>query len=106
MISDELRPFFWDVDGDQFDPRQFPHYTIGRILELGTDAAVAWLKETFAEEEIKRVVREDRPAFTAVGELLGPDLWHPQRAGCRPLRPPRRSISNPKMGSRVHERHQ
>ncbi len=60
MIPDQLRQFFWDVNGDQFDPHQFPEYTIGRILELGTDAAVAWLKETFTEEQIKRVVREDR----------------------------------------------
>ena len=60
MIPDELRPFFWEVNGESFDPVAFPQYTIWRILELGTDAAVAWMKQTFAEQEIKQVIREER----------------------------------------------
>ncbi len=60
MIPKELHPFFWDVNADSFDPAQHPQYTIGRILELGTEAAVAWMKSAFTEEEIKRVIREER----------------------------------------------
>jgi len=60
MIPKELRPFFWDANTDSFNPREYPQYTIGRILELGTEAAVTWMKTTFTEDEIKKVIREDR----------------------------------------------
>ena len=29
-------------------------------MELGTKPAVAWMKNTFTEEDIKKVIREDR----------------------------------------------
>jgi len=60
VIPKELRIFFWDVDADSFDPQQYGDYAIGRILELGTEPAISWIKTTFTEEEIKRVIREDR----------------------------------------------
>jgi len=60
MIPKELRSLFWDVDIDSFNPHEYPRQTIGRILELGTEAAVAWMNAVFTEEEIKRVIREDR----------------------------------------------
>jgi len=47
MIPKGLRPFFWEVDGDSFDPRQYGDYSIGRILELGTEPAISWMKTTF-----------------------------------------------------------
>jgi len=60
MIPNDLRSFFWDVNPDHFNPREYPEYAIARILELGTEAAVAWMKATFTEEEIKKVIREHR----------------------------------------------
>jgi hypothetical protein len=60
MIPKDLFPFFWDINTANFNPREYPQYTIGRILELGTEAAVAWLKTMFTVEEIKKVIREDR----------------------------------------------
>jgi Family of unknown function (DUF6922) len=60
MIPNELRPFFWEVNAESFDPLAFPHYTIWRILELGTDTAVAWMKQAFNEQEIKQVIRKER----------------------------------------------
>lgn len=60
MIPKELYAFFWEVNPDSFDPREYGEYVIGRILELGTEPAVAWMKSTFTEEEIKKVIREDR----------------------------------------------
>jgi hypothetical protein len=47
---------FWDVNVDNFDPRAYPDYTIARVLELGDEHAVKWMKETFSEAEIKRVI--------------------------------------------------
>ena len=59
MIPKELIPFFWEVDADSFDPHEYSGYTIGRILELGTEPAISWMKKTFTEEEIKKVIREN-----------------------------------------------
>lgn len=59
MIPKDLRPFFWEINLETFEPREYPQYTIGRILEFGTDEAVAWMKSVFTEEEIKKVIREE-----------------------------------------------
>ena len=59
MIPKELRGFFWDINTDDFDPLEHPEYAIGRILELGTEPAVAWMRATFTEHQIKKVIRED-----------------------------------------------
>jgi uncharacterized protein DUF6922 len=60
MTPEHLRPFFWDVDAETFEPTAHPAYTISRILELGDQNAVRWLRETFPEDAIVRVVRTDR----------------------------------------------
>ncbi len=59
MIPNNLRPFFWEVNPDSFDPHEYGEYVIGRLLEQGTDEAVTWMKATFLEDEIKKVIRED-----------------------------------------------
>ena len=59
MIPHHLRPFFWEVDADNLDPKEYGEYVIGRILELGTEEAVSWMKATFSEEEIKKAIRQD-----------------------------------------------
>ena len=60
MFPAFLRPFFWDVDVESFDPRAYPEYTIERILELGTREAIAWLEEQFSEQQIKAVIQSDK----------------------------------------------
>jgi hypothetical protein len=60
MLPDQLRPLFWDVNCDRFDPLVHPEYTIGRILELGDEAAVSWMRETFGRDQIVTVLRSDR----------------------------------------------
>ncbi len=56
MIPEYLRPYFWDIDIQSFNPQAHPEYTIERILELGDSKAVAWLQEQFSEEQIKNVI--------------------------------------------------
>jgi hypothetical protein len=51
---------FWDVNIENFNPTAYPDYTIARILELGNEHAVKWMKETFSEAEIKRVIATER----------------------------------------------
>ncbi|MGH9468880.1 MAG: DUF6922 domain-containing protein, partial [Terriglobia bacterium] len=60
MVPSNLRSLFWDVNLDTFRPAAFPEYSIARVLEYGDREAVAWLRETFREEAIKRVISDER----------------------------------------------
>ena len=60
MIPRHLYPLFWDANLASFDPAAYPEYTMARILEYGDEKAVAWMKETFPEAEIKRVISTER----------------------------------------------
>jgi hypothetical protein len=60
MIPSQLQPLFWDTNLATFNPSAHPDYTIFRVLEFGDDDAVAWMKEMFSEEEIRRVLRTER----------------------------------------------
>jgi hypothetical protein len=60
MIPSELHSLFWDTDLESFLPEAHPDYTIFRILELGDESAVCWLRQTFSESEIRRVLLTER----------------------------------------------
>jgi hypothetical protein len=60
MVPQQIRFFFWDVDTGSFEPKSYPEYTIGRILEHGDRQAIAWLKDLFSEQEIKNVILSER----------------------------------------------
>jgi hypothetical protein len=58
-IPEYLQVLFWDT-GANFDPTEYPEYTIFRILELGDQRAVAWLRATFSKQQIVNVIRGER----------------------------------------------
>jgi len=60
MIPRYLHPLFWDTNLENFRPKDHPDYTIFRVLEFGDQEALAWLRETFSEAEISRVLRTER----------------------------------------------
>ena len=60
MIPQDLQMLFWDVNIENFDPLAYPQYTIFRILELGDRPAIAWLRSTFSQDQIKDVIRNER----------------------------------------------
>jgi len=60
MIPSNLQALFWDTNLTTFAPEAYPDYTIFRVLELGDEAAVNWLRETFTEAEIRRVLKSER----------------------------------------------
>ena len=60
MLPGNLQALFWDIDHTDFNPVAFPDYTIFRILEYGNDDAVAWMRATFPEGEVRRVLRAER----------------------------------------------
>jgi hypothetical protein len=56
MVPSNLQTLFWDTNLDTFKPEAYPDYTIFRVLELGDETAVDWLRKTFSEAEIRRVL--------------------------------------------------
>ena len=60
MLPRSMRMLFWDIDADAFVPEDWPDYTIFRVLEYGDEDAVAWMRRTFSEAEIRRVIRSER----------------------------------------------
>jgi Family of unknown function (DUF6922) len=60
MIPRHLHPLFWDTNLDNFNPEAHPDYTIFRVLEYGDESAVAWLRDTFSDSEIRRVLCTER----------------------------------------------
>ena len=60
VIPRHLAPLFWDTNLAAFDPQQHPEYTIGRVLELGDEDAVRWMRESFSEQLILDVLRAER----------------------------------------------
>lgn len=60
MIPSYLHNLFWDVDLDTFRPEAYPDYTIFRVLELGDEPAVRWLRQTFSDGEIRRVLSTEQ----------------------------------------------
>jgi hypothetical protein len=60
MIPSRLQSLSWDTDLDTFKPEAYADYTIFRVLEYGDDEAVAWLRRTFSEAEIRRVLCTER----------------------------------------------
>ncbi len=55
-----LNHLFWDVSLNSFDPFKYPAYTIGRILELGDENDVNWMRRNFSESDIKHVLTTTR----------------------------------------------
>jgi len=60
MISEHLKKYFWDTDIEKIDVRKHKNYVIERILEMGDERAVSWLKKNFTEKEIIRVIQKSR----------------------------------------------
>jgi hypothetical protein len=60
MIPSHLRTLFWDTDLDVFEPEAYPDYTIFRVLEYGDEEAVQWMRRTFSDAEIRRVLSTER----------------------------------------------
>jgi len=56
MIPRHLQTLFWDTNLDTFEPKAYSDYTIFRVLEYGDEEAVRWLRQTFSEADIRRVL--------------------------------------------------
>jgi hypothetical protein len=59
MVPTHIKPLFWDTNVETFVPTAHPDYAIARVLEFGDEKAVAWMKATFSEEQIREVIRKE-----------------------------------------------
>ena len=60
MIPQNLKRYFWDTDFNSLNIEKHKKYIIERILELGDDEAVKWLKDIFKKDEIINALKTSR----------------------------------------------
>jgi len=51
---------FWDTNPDNIDTTKNAQYIIERILDLGNDKEVAWLRSFYDASLIKKIVEKSR----------------------------------------------
>jgi len=59
-VPEKLRPLFWDVDQSKLDLVKHKSFIIERVLNMGDQHALAWLRSVACEEEILQVVKSSR----------------------------------------------
>jgi len=52
--------YFWDTDVSRLNPQDRPYYVIQRLLEIGNDEAVRWVRKNFSEEQIGETIQKRR----------------------------------------------
>ena len=60
MIDQGLHKYFWDVSPAKLDPQAHKKYIIERILDMGDDPAVSWLRRTYSKADILQVIEKSR----------------------------------------------
>jgi hypothetical protein len=56
MLPPNLKKFFWDTSLESIDRTENKGYVISRLLELGDEAAVAWLEATYPVDDLRETV--------------------------------------------------
>jgi hypothetical protein len=59
-LPEGIRRLLWHVDADSVDVASHRRFLIRRILDLGDAAAVRWLRQTYADVQIKDVLQSGR----------------------------------------------
>lgn len=60
MVHVELKKYFWDVDFDKINIEKNKRFILERILELGDENAVTWMKQSFSREDILNALKDNR----------------------------------------------
>ena len=55
-----VKKYFWDTDFNALDLREHKHFILERILELGGDAAVKWMRENFTRDDMLDALEKSR----------------------------------------------
>lgn len=59
-VPEEFFHLFWDVDLSELDLDRHNSFIIERVLNMGDQKALAWLRRTFSDEIISRVIKNSR----------------------------------------------
>jgi len=72
-----LHRYFWDIEAGKLNPQKRPQYVIQRLLEMGNEKAVRWVRKNFSEKQIKETLCQSRQISLKTGNfwslLLGID---------------------------------
>jgi len=60
MIPEFVANLFWDVKKESVDIGKHSFFIIRRVLDYGNVASLAWLRKTYSEDLIKKVVQSKR----------------------------------------------
>ncbi len=60
MLPTILKPIFWDAPFDKIDRDVNKSYVISRILELGDESAVDWLRHYYSSVDLKSILKTSR----------------------------------------------
>ena len=55
-----LHRYFWDIEAKKLNPQKRPQYVIQRLLEMGDQKAIRWLRKNFSKAQIVTTLRERR----------------------------------------------
>ncbi len=73
-----LHRYFWDIDVRKLNPQSRPQYVIQRLLEIGDDEAVRWVRKNYSEEQIRETIRERRGFSPKTAQFWASFLKIPQ----------------------------
>ncbi len=60
MITASLKKYFWDTDFNALDAKKHKKYILERILDMGDDHSVEWMRRTFSKKDILGVLKNNR----------------------------------------------
>ncbi len=67
-----VKAVLWSYDTDKLDLKRDRARIVTSVLNLGTFAAVEWLRSTYSKEEIAEVIRNTKPGEWSARSL---NLW-------------------------------
>jgi hypothetical protein len=59
-LPQQFYPLFWDVEPEKLHARKDSIFILERLLEMGDDAALCWIRLNYPEETIREVVKNSR----------------------------------------------
>lgn len=74
-----LHRYFWDIDARKLNPQKRPQYVIQRLLEMGDQKAVRWVRKNFSKKQIMETVKKRRGFSTKTAEFWALFLNIPRR---------------------------
>jgi hypothetical protein len=60
MLPRYIKKYFWDIDTYVLNLKKYKKYVIERILEMGDEKAVFWMKNFFSSRDIRDVIKESK----------------------------------------------